>query len=87
MPSLDIGDACEPLAYVHGCPESMRCDLTTRVCRSTGHAGDPCVPPSMPGELELLEFEELTNVFEGCFSGHECDPDTRICIPSVTSGP
>lgn len=85
-PTLDIGDACDPLAYVHGCPESMLCDPETRVCRSTGHAGDPCVPPGTWEERRLVD-KEVTSVFEGCFSGHECDPDTRTCIPSVTRGP
>ncbi|MBL9107580.1 MAG: hypothetical protein JNL82_42225 [Myxococcales bacterium] len=73
--ALDAGDACDPRAFVSGCPQAMRCDADKRVCRSTGHAGDPCVsswvtkpqPPDVP----------LRN--EGCFGGHYCEVATRTC--------
>jgi len=53
----------------------MVCDAPRRVCRSTGHAGDPCVsswlttppPPDSPPR---------TN---SGFSGHYCDIKTRLC--------
>lgn len=74
-PTLDANDPCDPDAFVSGCPAAMVCDAPRRVCRSTGHAGDPCVsswlttppPPDSPPR---------TN---SGFSGHYCDIKTRLC--------
>lgn len=79
---LDAGDACDPAAYVGGCPASMVCDQAKRVCRSTGHAGDPCVSSwvtrPVPADVPLRN--------EGCFSGHHCDVATRTCKRQLRIG-
>ncbi len=81
-PVLDAGDACEPTAFVSGCPAAMVCDGQRRVCRSTGHAGDACVSSWVTGPV--TGDRPLRR--EGCFSGHFCDPGTRTCKPQLATG-
>jgi hypothetical protein len=81
-PVLDAGDACDPQTYVSGCPGSMLCDERTRVCRSRGHAGDPCVSSWItkptPSDAPLRN--------DGCFSGHYCEVATRTCKRQLGRG-
>ena len=79
---LDAGDACDAAAYISGCPASMTCDATKKVCRSTGHAGDPCasswITKPQPDDAPLRN--------EGCFSSHYCDMKTRTCKVQLARG-
>lgn len=81
-PTLDAGDACDPAAFISGCPAAMVCDAKLRVCRSTGHAGDPCVSSwvttPQPADVPLRN--------DGCFSSHYCDTRTRTCKPQLAKG-
>lgn len=79
---LDAGDACDPQAFVSGCPDSMVCDLKTSVCRSSGHLGDPCqsswVTGPHPADVPLRT--------EGCVGDTYCDAATRTCKKQVLKG-
>lgn len=79
---LDAGDACDPSAFVSGCPASMICDLAAKVCRSRGHVGDPCtsswVTKPTPDDEPLRT--------EGCFGAHYCDMKTRTCQRQLARG-
>ena len=81
-PMLDAGAACDPKAYVTGCPQAMRCDKVTRRCRSAGHAGDPCesswITKPHPAD------EPIDN--DGCVSSNYCDVATRTCKPALPVG-
>lgn len=81
-PTLDAGDACDPAAFISGCPQAMVCDRQSRVCRSTGHAGDPCVSSwvttPQPADVPLRN--------DSCFSGLYCDTRTRTCMPELAKG-
>lgn len=80
--TLDAGDACDPQAFVSGCPRSMVCDEQKKVCRGTGLAGDPCVSSwitkQYPNDVPLRT--------DSCFSSHYCEVKTRTCRPQVASG-
>lgn len=81
-PMLDVGETCDPLAFISGCPEAAACDPQQRVCRSTGHAGDPCVsswvlkPPP----------DDAPTRSQACFSSHYCHVRTRQCTPQLAMG-
>jgi hypothetical protein len=81
LPHLDAGSACDPDADVSGCPDSMTCDTTSRTCRSTGWAGDPCesswIPPGTPEDRPLRR--------RSCRGGLYCDPETRTCHPQLAT--
>jgi hypothetical protein len=81
-PSLDAGDPCDPAAFITGCPAAMVCDAQRKVCRSTGHAGDPCAS----SWLTRPPPDDAPTRTEGCFSGHRCDPVTRRCKPQLAMG-
>ncbi len=81
-PSLDAGDACDPRAFVSGCPTAMTCDEQRRVCRSTGHAGDPCTSSWVTGQHP----QDVPLRTDGCFSSHYCDVKTRTCRPQRAPG-
>jgi hypothetical protein len=74
-PTLDAGDACDPDAFISGCPAAMVCDAQRRVCRSTGHAGDPCVSSWILGPPP----SDAPPRIESCFGSHYCDIETRTC--------
>jgi hypothetical protein len=82
LPILDAGSACDPEAFVTGCPGSMLCDRTTRVCRSTGHEGDPCTSSWCPPDLPPGEPCER----EGCFGTLYCDPQSLTCRQQAALG-
>jgi hypothetical protein len=79
---LDPGDACDPTAFVSGCPGSMRCDPAARVCRSRGHAGDPCTS----SWISTPQPSDRPIVNNGCFSGLYCEVATRTCQPQQAKG-
>jgi len=81
-PTLDAGDACDPAAFTSGCPAAMVCDVTRKVCRSTGHAGDPCVS----SWISRPATDDAPQRHEGCFSAHYCDRATRSCKPKLANG-
>lgn len=81
-PMLDAGDACDPAAFISGCPAAMVCDPQRRVCRSTGHAGDPCVS----SWVSKPQTDDVPLRNAGCFSSHYCDPRTRTCKPQLAKG-
>lgn len=81
-PTLDAGDTCDPRAFVSGCPAAMVCDEQARVCRSTGHAGDPCVS-SWVTQPHAPDRPLRT---DGCFGGHYCEVATRTCQPQLGRG-
>lgn len=81
-PMLDAGASCDPVAFISGCPAAMVCDPTSRVCRSTGHPGDPCVSSwvttPQPADVPLRN--------EGCNGDNYCDTRTRTCKPELARG-
>lgn len=81
-PALDAGEPCEPRAFVSGCPASMVCDAKTRVCRSSGHAGDPCES----SWITKPHAQDVPRRNEGCVSGHYCDVKTRVCTRQILKG-
>ncbi|MBA3548337.1 MAG: hypothetical protein H0T76_17790 [Nannocystis sp.] len=81
-PALDAGDACDPSAFITGCPAAMVCDLQRRVCRSTGHAGDPCVSVW----LSKPPPDDVPSRNDSCFGDLYCDPATRTCKPELAKG-
>lgn len=74
-PWSDAGGACDPAAYVSGCPAAMRCDPATRTCKSTGRLGDACesswVPPGTPDDKPITR--------RGCTNALYCNPATLKC--------
>lgn len=74
-PVFDAGDPCDPAAFISGCPATMTCDGARRVCRSRGHAGDPCVS----SWVTTPQRDDVPLQIDGCFSGHHCDVATRTC--------
>jgi len=81
-PMLDAGEACDPAASITGCPAAMVCDPKGRVCRSTGHAGDPCAS----SWVTTPQPDDAPPRHPGCFSGHYCDTRTRTCTPELAKG-
>jgi hypothetical protein len=81
-PVLDGNSPCDPDAFITGCPQTMVCDQSTRQCRSTGHAGDPCasswITTPHPDDVPLKN--------EGCNSANYCDVKTRKCKPRGRMG-
>lgn len=73
--SLDDGDACDPDAFVSGCPAAMTCDPQRRVCRSTGHVGDPCTS----SWISTPQRDDVPPRTQACNSAHYCDVATRTC--------
>lgn len=41
-PFGDLGAPCDPAAYGHGCPASLRCDPRTNTCAPRSATGEPC---------------------------------------------
>jgi hypothetical protein len=82
LPFADVGQPCEPDAYVTGCPASMACDQATRACRSSGHEGDPCdsssCPPAGPGDPPCQH--------RVCWGAQYCDPRTKTCTKQLPVG-
>ena len=82
VPVLDAGSACDPKAFVTGCPQAMRCDRTTKRCRSAGHEGDRCesswITKPHPDD------EPIDN--DGCVSSNYCDVATRTCKKQLPIG-
>jgi hypothetical protein len=81
-PLLDAGSACDPKAFVSGCPQAMRCDQTTKRCRSAGHEGDPCVSSWITKPRP--DDEPIVN--DGCVSSNYCDVATRTCKAALPLG-
>jgi hypothetical protein len=81
-PVLDTGSPCDPTAFVSGCPQSMRCDRTTKRCRSAGHVGDHCESSWITKPHP--EDEPIDN--DGCFSSNYCDVATRTCKKQLPIG-
>lgn len=80
--TLDAGDACDPAAFVTGCPAAMTCDAAKKVCRSTGHEGDPCASRW----VTTPQPDDAPPRRESCFSGHYCDMKTRTCKRELRQG-
>ncbi len=81
-PILDAGDACDPAAFISGCPAAMVCDQERRVCRSTGHAGDPCVS----SWITKPPTDDAPTRTNSCFGSHYCDTATRTCKLELAKG-
>lgn len=81
-PILDAGATCDPAAFVSGCPQTMRCDRTTKRCRSAGHEGDPC----QSSWITTPQPTDKPIVNDGCVSAHYCDVATRTCKKALPAG-
>lgn len=77
----DEGAPCDPDAFVDGCAASMRCDAARRVCRSTGHEGDPCASSWVRDAPSDAPHRN-----EACFGAHYCDVATRTCKRQLPAG-
>jgi hypothetical protein len=82
VPWSDVGDPCDPSAYVTGCPSDMRCDEGTRTCRFTGRVGDPCEPGGEPAGTP--NDRPVSVPF--CFAQSYCDPATHTCARELDVG-
>jgi hypothetical protein len=83
VPFADAGGACEPAAYVSGCPSDMLCDDKTRTCRHTGGLGDPCerarIHAGSPRDRPVAALR-------WCYGDLYCDAATHTCAPHLRLG-